>query len=369
MTQEIISQRLRALREEKGLSQDELSRIFGFKDRQTVSAIETGERKMSAEELLVAVEKLDVSLDFFIDPFRLVGEGGFNWRQTNVVPSVLDGYERTAGRFIAAFRALAPKTGHELPLLRRRLGLTKLSRFEDAMTAGERFAEEFKLGDVPALKLVSTMEADLAILVLMVDAIVGISGAACRLPELDVVMINRHEVEGRRHFDLAHELFHILTWDAMPPERVEETNGPGRSRIEQLADMFASAVLMPKSALKPFGEFKGLAGKALEDKLNTTADALHVSSMALKWRLASLGDLTQPTAKAVPDTALRNNGRTKRPAEIPPALFSRTFVTVLAKALDLGQLSMRKAADLVSMSIDDLEALFSSHGVDAPYSL
>ncbi len=72
------------------------------------------------------------------------------------------------------------------------------------------------------------MERKLGIFVLMVDAIDGISGAACRLPELDVVLINRHEVAGRRNFDLAHELFHILTWDTMPPEHAEEATEYGK---------------------------------------------------------------------------------------------------------------------------------------------
>ena len=41
------------------------------------------------------------------------------------------------------------------------------------------------------------------------------------------MLINRDEVPGRRHFDLAHELFHILTWDAMPPDHVEEATETG----------------------------------------------------------------------------------------------------------------------------------------------
>ena len=89
------------------------------------------------------------------------------------------------------------------------------------MRAGERFAAEFGLGDVPATRLSQSMERQLDILVLMVDAERDISGAACRLPEMDAVLIARREVAGRRHFDLAHELFHILTWDAMPPEHSE----------------------------------------------------------------------------------------------------------------------------------------------------
>ena len=75
MTTNLIGTRIKALREERKLSQDDLARLFGFKDRQTVSAIETGERRVTAEELVIAVEKLGAPLDYFTDPFLLVGEG------------------------------------------------------------------------------------------------------------------------------------------------------------------------------------------------------------------------------------------------------------------------------------------------------
>src|SRR3974377_873075 len=103
----LIGARIKALREQRGLSQDDLARVFGFKDRQTVSAIETGERRLSAEELLVAIEKLGASLDYFTNPFLLVGEGKFSWRQTNVGLAQLNAFERVAGRWIAANRTLA----------------------------------------------------------------------------------------------------------------------------------------------------------------------------------------------------------------------------------------------------------------------
>src|SRR3984957_5374695 len=170
MTTNFIGARIKALREERKLSQDDLARFFGFKDRQTVSAIENGESPLHAEEPLAAVEKLGVSLDHFTDPFLLVGEGKFSWRQTDVGPQRLSAYERSAGRWIAAFRAIAPQVGRAAPLLRRALGLTRHQRFEDAMEAGERFVVEFGLGDVPALRLAEVMERELGILVLMVEA-------------------------------------------------------------------------------------------------------------------------------------------------------------------------------------------------------
>src|SRR6476659_4331317 len=101
MTTQLIGARIRALREERKLSQDDLAPLFGFKDRQTVSAIETGERRVSAGELLLAVERLGAALDYFTDPFLLAGEGKFSWRRHAQVGLESDkAFERVAGRWI-----------------------------------------------------------------------------------------------------------------------------------------------------------------------------------------------------------------------------------------------------------------------------
>ena len=368
MTTNLIGTRIKALREERKLSQDDLARLFGFKDRQTVSAIETGERRVSAEELVIAVEKLGATLDYFTDPFLLVGEGRFSWRQTDVGPQRLNAYERNAGRWIAAFRAIAPQVGRSAPLLRRSLGITRHQRFEDAMEAGERFVAEFGLGDVPAARLIEVMERELGILVLMVDAFQGISGAACRLPELDVVLINRHEVVGRRHFDLAHELFHILTWDAMPPEHSEEAREIGGNRVEQLANNFASAVLMPTLVLDRFGDWSEIAAGELVGRLNAVADELQVTASALKWRLVALDRLKPAVARTISDAALRNNGRDAGPAVLPPP-FSKPFMEVIGLAVDEGRVSARRAGALLDLTVDDLADLFATHGVQSPVEL
>ncbi len=370
MSTPLIGARIKALREQRGLSQDGLAHLFGFKDRQTVSAIETGERRVSAEELVLAVEKLGVSLDYFTDPFRLDGEGKFSWRQTGLRPESLSAYERKAGRWIAAFRRIAPEVGHETPLLRRSLNLTRHSRFEDAAAAGERFAAEFVLGEVPASSLPAAMEERLGLLVLMVNASEGISGAACRLPELDTVLINRREVPGRRHFDLAHELFHMLTWDAMAPEHIEEASETSTDRVEQLANNFASAVLMPTTVLDRFNDWSGLSRDELVAKLNTVADELRVTASALKWRLVSLGRIERAArAREIPDAVLRNNGHLFVVGEPPPPLFSKPFVEVIARALDDGRISARRAADLLDQTVDDFPDLFRGHGIEASVEL
>ena len=268
------------------------------------SAIETGIRRITASELLLAVERFGVPLDYFTDPFRLDGECLFSWRQTGVEPTRLSEYERTAGQWIGAYGILAAQIGRQAPLMRRALGLNRLSRFEGAMDAGERFVSELGLGLVPALRLAAAMEEELEILVLMVDAQEGISGAACRLPELDVVLIARREVAGRRIFDLAHELFHILTWDAMPPEHVEYASDFGGNRVEQLANNFAAAVLTPTIALESYDGWAQLAMEGLIAQLNHVADEPWATSSALRWRLVALRRLTKSKARAIPEAAI-----------------------------------------------------------------
>ncbi len=364
---QVIGTRMRALRKERGLSQDDMAFLFGFKDRQTVSAIETGMRRVTATELLLAVEKLNAPLEYFTDPFRLDGEALFSWRQTNVAMRELQGYERAANRWIGAYRNLSAQVGRTSPLMRQTLGLAKHSKFEDAMDAGERFVDEFGLGPVPAKRLTEVMEDRLGILVLLVDAYQGISGAACRLPEFDTVLVARGEPATRRNFDLAHELFHILTWEAMPPDHVENANEFGGGRAEQLANSFAAALLMPRATLEAFGDCNELTKNELIARLNAAANELNVSSSALRWRLVALRMLKKSTARSIPDTALRNNGGENNSA-LPP-LFSRSFVEVIATAIELGHLSVRRASRLIGVSIEELQELFADHGVECAIDL
>ncbi len=177
------------------------------------------------------------------------------------------------------------------------------------------------------------------------------------------MVINRHEVSGRRHFDLAHELFHILTWDAMPPEHAEEAVEVSRNRIEQLANSFASAVLMPAAIVDRFGDWGAVVEADLPRRLMAAAEELRVTGSALKWRLAALGRIGQAAARAIPDAALRRHR--KAAAGETPLLFSRPFVEIIGLAIAEGRVSTRRAAGLLDMTLDDLKDLFAAHGVRA----
>jgi len=367
---ELISQRLKAAREKSGLTQAALSEKLGFKDRQTLAAIEAGQRKMSADELLRAMQALELDLDYFTDPYRLVGEGQFSWRTDKKTPArQLDEFEARAGRWVALYRALLElKVAEANPLQQRLTAMTDRSDFTDAQVAAESLVRRWNLGEFPALGLEQKVRETLDALVLFVDAPQGISGAACHLPGLNAILINRNEPEGRRHYDLAHETFHLLTWEQMPPARLEgeiPRSGKG-GRVEQLADNFASALLMPEQSLRP--RWDARKGQLMHAWLNSTANEFMVTAVALKWRLVQLGWMGKDELATIKDSKLTANGQTRDNA-IKPRLYSPEFAEQLRRAIAGGKLSVRKAASLLDTTIEDLAELFRSYKLPVPFDL
>lgn len=364
-----IGLRLKAARQRAGLTQQQLALQLGMEHRQTLASIEAGERRITVEELLLSVNALDTDLDYFTDSFRLVGEGRFSFRpSTGVDSNVLDQFEDLAGRWIATYRELGTQQGEERQWLEHKLALTPRSTFEEAQAAGEAIVNRWELGDRPAESLQSAMERELDAVVLSVDSPPGISGAASQVPGLNAVLVNRLEPEGRRSYDLAHELFHLLTWDVMPPERVEPVSVPhgGKgNRVEQLAENFAAALLMPAAIMRQRWESRNSSGD-IHDWLNDTAADLRVSAVACKWRLHNLSFLSKADVLDISDQRLVASGRT--PDAAPPVrLFSERFVQRIASALDAGRLSVRRAASLLALSIHELAALLQGYGIQPSF--
>jgi Zn-dependent peptidase ImmA (M78 family)/DNA-binding XRE family transcriptional regulator len=362
--QSLIGKRLKAAREQAGLTQQKLSASLGFKDRQTLAAIESGKRKVSADELLLAMQALNRDLEYFTDPFRLDGEGSFSWRTSGDRVELNDEFQSWAGRCLALYRNLATQADvRTFPL---RLGLTTKNSFEDAHRAAEWLANEWKLGDVPAVRLEEAIGERLRALVLYIDPPDGVSGAAVKLPELSAILINRNELAGRRNFDLAHELFHLLTWDTIKPDHTENSDDMNKkSRSEQLADCFASALLMPEAVLRTWWE-QAPASNETEWRawVIESANKLHVTVPALLWRFVQLGLLEKNT---VIDSEY--GSAVHEIVEDKPRRFSLDFVKTLSRGLEEGRISVRRAAALVDLSIDDLADLFREYALEVPFDI
>lgn len=344
------------------MSTIDVARKLGFSDTDVVIAIEHGDRQVSARELVRISQKLGKSIDYFTDSFRLEGEGHCSWRHSGVTEDQLTNYENRANQWVGAYRSLAKFADYELKLLRPALRLTEDSTFSEARETGKQFAQLFNLGQIPALNLRRTMEEELDILVLMVDAPQGISGATYRLTSLDAVLLNRGAPEDLRNLTLVKELFHVLTYDKIPPRSQSASSGNGK-RAEQLASAFAETVLIPSPVLRQFSNDSFLDKDKLTQAIIGAAANLRVPAETLLNRLVNEAILSKSLAEEI-QTGVKRDGQLKSIESQPPPLFSKQFAKVLAVALQKGRISVRRAARLLEVQIDALPVFFASHGIE-----
>ena len=361
-----IGYRVKNAREACEMRQEQLAHALGFNDRQTLSDIENGKRSLKADELVNLAEHLGMDVEFFLDPFVVAGEAKFSWRVApEITEEVLDGFEARAGRLIGLLRWLREQQVGPASSLKANLRLSVKPTYEEVQERAESLVKQFSLGPVPADRLVQFVEKDLSLQVLFLDIPEGtsISGAFCHLNDLGAILINRNESEGRRNYDLAHELFHALTWDLMEPDHRETNSQEDRSkgkRIEQLADNFAAALLMPIESLTTLidpdrrGDTTHLA---------EVAARLRVTTQALGWRLFNLKWIDDSTRAAL------SYERPTRVSSALPSRYSLGLAVMLHKAIDGGRLSARKAAKVLGMNLSQLAALFPEFGLAVPFEI
>lgn len=361
--QQVIGQRVRHLREAAGWTQSDLSERMGFKDRQTLSTIEAGQRRVTADELVTLMELFDRDIDFFSDPTLLVGEGAISWRaDSRIKHSLLDDQEPHIRELVGLYRHLSREAGHSFPVLVEQLPLDRRSSFERAAALAEQLVCEWELGSIPSRKLRAKCEERLNLLTFYLDLPPGISGAALRLPELGAVAINRNESPGRKQFDFAHEVFHLLTWQTLPPERIDDMRGQGvkARRVEQLANTFASALLMPEIAVRRAWSMRSKPADVF-DWFDQTAVTFQVSGQALFYRMKNLGF----EIPELEESKLSNLGFREQAEE--DKLYPDRFVEVLHSALEHGRMSVRRMARSLKCSADELAALFHAYGKRSPF--
>lgn len=357
---ELVGSRVRIAREKANMNQSVMAEKLGVASHQIVSQIETGARAVSTDELFILAELFGQPVDFFTDPYLIVADQVLSFRAERSVAD-LEGFEKRVSNLVSAAVRFSDLVGEMVSPFERQLHISRDTSVIKAAGLGAQVAQSLDLGPIPAAQLQDCIEKKLGIVVMKVDAPHGISGAACHMPEIDLILINRNEAACRQNFDLAHELFHVLTWSRLPPERHDWING-SKTKVEKLADAFASGLLMPFPSMKARWDSRDTEVD-LHEWIVCNAVEMRVSGLAFYWRLVACGFLSKSKQAEI------DRSRLSRPddASQKPLLFCESFVRHMHQVLEQGKVSARKAASLVGLEVDEFDSLFASYGLESPF--
>ena len=363
--EEVLEKRIMAARRAAGFSISEAAQKLGFKNYQTLSAIEKGARKINAHELIMIARLYGRSLDYFLesdiapDPVPL-------WRKTA---------ETDANRVQRQFLSFLEKytnLEHLLGLKRKWKDIQKnydrddfsVDGFERADKLGAEIHNFLDLGSRPSSNLLYVLENKLRFKILHIPLGDGVSGASIVDNTLGVgILINANDAPWRRNFDLAHELFHVITWNVFSPEEIG--NGTKKTRPEQYADIFASSLLLPEAHLLDTLKETITDNEVRIIDIIEVAKDFGVSTEAVLWRLVNLKILKKSQAQKVLDTPefrdLDHNMRRKLYNKDRPSKFPSRFISLACRCLMEGKISRGSFAEYLEIDraeIDDyLEAV------------
>jgi Zn-dependent peptidase ImmA (M78 family) len=244
---------------------------------------------------------------------------------------------------------------------------------KDAFKCVENLASKYvsilNLGLRPAYSLPKILEEDMGIKIIFLPVDSDISGGSTIDKEFGMaVLVNSNDAPWRRNFDLAHEFFHLITWEDFTPEEIHQDNTEGKSRVDQLANVFAASLLIPEKEVRE--EFEKKTDKDSISYLNLVdiARDFDVSIEALLWRLVNLDllrkediqdELENGTIKDI-DKKHRNINW----AEDEKPYISTQYISLAIKAFHLGKISKGKLAEYVGENYSAIPSFLKRYGYD-----
>jgi Zn-dependent peptidase ImmA (M78 family) len=236
--------------------------------------------------------------------------------------------------------------------------------FKDAERFAETIRSTLNLGDLPARVLEKTLQDRHGIKILYKELDEG--SAATTIGRYGpAILMNSKEAPWRRNYNFAHEIFHLITWESIPPNLLAEKKELWE-KIEKLANAFASCLLLPADALRLAFDDRVVDGKIKYVDLVDIARNFDVSTQALLYRLRSLGKISQEVAdKLNQDDTFKGIDRASMSAVWwHPPKFPEPFVRLAFIAYQKGTLSKMKLANLLDTSLFDLDKELQKYGLD-----
>lgn len=156
--------------------------------------------------------------------------------------------------------------------------------YDNAELLAQQVRRELELGERPGGELLRILEEQCGVKVFHLQfEPTGTAASAKSDCFGSAILLNGSNVSWRRNFDLAHELFHLLTWEMFRSDK-DETSIGAPDNEERLATCFARNLLMPSNSVKDAVYRHNKSGKMTFADLYDIAREFDVSIDALLWQ-------------------------------------------------------------------------------------
>lgn len=362
--QKSLQRKLQTARKSLNLTIKEAADRMGFSNYQALSSIEKGERPVKAYELAKFAKIYCKDIGYFLSE-KEPTETLVLWRNKANTPAVKE-KENEFIQYCNSYYALEQKAEVKLP---ETLKVSDLAPESFSFSEVERLAyeywNEFQLGSRPACSLKKILEDKFGIKILFLNLGTCGSGASAKGTFGSAILLNRNNTPWRSNYDLAHELFHLITWGKFPLEDVHPEKGE-KSKIEQWADYFASCLLLPMEPL--LIEYN----QKLKDDAISILDCIDlarefsVSTEALLYRLVNLKRVDRKEIKKIlEEEEIKLLDRQRRNADHKklPYLSGR-YVYLAFKCYQLNLASKGKLAQYLGIDRGDISQFLQEYGYD-----
>jgi Zn-dependent peptidase ImmA (M78 family)/transcriptional regulator with XRE-family HTH domain len=225
--------------------------------------------------------------------------------------------------------------------------------YAQAEDLARRVRCELQLGDRPGLSLMATLEEVCGVKIFHLNFEPSGTAAATVSDALGAaILLNSQNARWRRNHDLAHELFHLLTWPMFHP--TAEAELIAREREEKLATCFAANLLLPADPFRSAINARMHHGKITIESLYDVAREFDVSVDSVLWRMHILYGHGQASA----DQTRRDIERARilaplledRENQKPLYPWPARYHALAVKALRRGEIAIGRFAEYLDIS-------------------
>jgi len=358
----IIGGHVRSFRRRSGLTQTELANEMGFKSKETISQIERGDRDLKAWELAQLANFLSVEMNELLRSEERKPDPIVLWREVPKNKKKLSeaAFIKRCQDYALLEQLSGMQIGRKLP--QKKASIDSIS-YEEANVLANEVRREFNLGDRPAREIEKTLENGYGVKIWHYKLDEG-SAASTIGPFGYAVLMNSNEAPWRRNYNFAHELFHLITWESIPPKIIKKKSEIWEY-IEKIANVFASTLLLPADAVTEEFERNVSDNKIAYGDLIGIARNFDVSTEALLYRLVNLKRLDKKNVEdLLSDRLFRDIDRaTMAPNWWEPPEIPERFVRLAFIAYQKGRLSKSKFAEFLDTSLIDLPQILQNYGL------